>query len=65
MFPDGWTNTCSFCRSSWAEDDYSEFLANVERLKGMTKEHKDWYKAKFETHDSDCLWVRANELVRG
>jgi hypothetical protein len=51
-------NECKFCGQSWAERTYEEYLEMGERMKlGETI-------LRLDHHYDDCLWVRANELIR-
>ena len=59
------TNECKFCRQSWAEDTYAEYLKNVKILKENREalQPNKIHRVAWEHHDDDCLWVRANELI--
>lgn len=60
------TNACRFCGSSWAEGTYDEYLKNVEILKADpdARTPSGIHRIAWEHHYDDCLWIRANELIR-
>jgi len=46
-------NACHFCGASWAEDTFTEWLGR-EQNPGLYRGGRH--------HDSDCVWVLANQV---
>lgn len=62
----GERNICKYCDQSWAERSWDEYVDNEAIiLKNPNARNSMQSTIRHIHHDSDCIWVRANKIIRG
>lgn len=66
---DNEVNFCRYCERSWTENSWEEYV-EVASILIKNPDARDLPKyglgrLLFRHHDDDCLWVRANKVIRG
>lgn len=70
----GEINECKFCGTSWAEENFDKYLHHANEMHEIraaadTEQKRVQVASKLWNlththHDSDCLWIEANRIVR-
>lgn len=62
----GETNICMYCGESWAERSWNQYIEACEKIAENPQAHNEMnIRYAHQHHEYDCLWVRANKLIRG
>jgi len=60
------TNYCRFCNITWAEDTFDEYLENeISLAVDPGARTRTGSRIAWEHHEKDCVWVRANTILKG
>lgn len=58
-------NGCRYCQQSWAERSYDTYLENEAKIAvdPDARQSNGIHRIRWEHHNTDCLWVKANKLL--